>query len=173
VNNFENTLERMKLILNVKTDAEVAEAIGMKPSALANRKKTGSIPFDIYLKTIKSLNVNLNWLIDGDGPIYNDVSKSQIENNSLSKNEPSRDTGNSNITKVIIEHQGIIKRFKDPEKGLENNEHLLGIEDASHELYKKVSDYLKATHDAAKIMQEEISKKTSKSAKNGTEDGNA
>ena len=45
------------------------------------------------------------------------------------------------------------EQFKSIEKGIENKEHLVGIERASEELYEKVSDYLKATHEAVKIMQ--------------------
>jgi len=55
-----------------------------------------------------------------------------------------------------------VKRFKDQEKGLQNNEHLLGIEDASDDLYKKVSDYLKTTHEAVEIMKKDIESKQKK-----------
>lgn len=47
-------------------------------------------------------------------------------------------------------------QFKNIEKGIKNKEHLLGIEDASDELYEKVSNYLKVTYEAVKIMQKTL-----------------
>jgi len=72
MNEFDKILEKMKIILGVKKEADVAIAVGMKPSAFSNRKKTGSIPFSHYLKKAKSLKVNLNWLMYDVGPIYKD-----------------------------------------------------------------------------------------------------
>ncbi len=60
---------------------------------------------------------------------------------------------------IALKHRDLVTHFKDPEKGLENNEYLLSIEDASNELYEKVSDYLKTTHETAKIMKKQIQKK--------------
>ena len=70
MNEFEKILEKMKMILGVETEAEVATAIGMKPSAFSNRKKSGSIPFSHYIEKANSLNVNLNWLIQDEGSVY-------------------------------------------------------------------------------------------------------
>lgn len=49
-----------------------------------------------------------------------------------------------------------MSQFDDPEKGIQNNIHLLGIERASKQLYNKVSDYLKTTHETAKLIKSEI-----------------
>ncbi|MEH0020869.1 MAG: LexA family transcriptional regulator [Desulfobacter sp.] len=68
--NFENVLERAKKVLGVETDAQVADAIGMKPSAFNNRKRSGSIPFVHFVELASSQNVDLNWLINGEGPVY-------------------------------------------------------------------------------------------------------
>ena len=72
MNEFDKILEKMKLILGVEKEADVAIAIDMKPSAFSNRKKSGSIPFSHYLKKANSLNVNLNWLLHNEGPVYRD-----------------------------------------------------------------------------------------------------
>lgn len=84
---FEKTLEKMKTILGVANDSEVADAIGMKPSAFANRKKSESVPFSHYLKIIKSHNVNLNWFIYNDGPMYKNTESEPTSQGTISKNE--------------------------------------------------------------------------------------
>ena len=70
MNEFEKILEKMKLLLRLEKEADVAIAIGLKPSAFSNRKKTESIPFSHYLKKARSLNVNLNWLLYDKGPMF-------------------------------------------------------------------------------------------------------
>ncbi len=76
---FDKILEKMKLILGVNKESEVAKAIGMKPSAFSNRKKSGSIPFTHYIEKATSLSVNLNWLIYDMGPIYKDDESKESE----------------------------------------------------------------------------------------------
>ena len=85
--------------------------------------------------------INSNWLLTGRGNLI--ATSSEIS----TKQEPIQTTH--------------ISRFKDPEKGLENNQYLLGIEQASEDLYKKVSDYLKTTHETVQIIKSEDHKKTS------------
>ncbi len=67
--------------------------------------------------------------------------------------------GLSNITKVIIEHQGIVKRFKDPEQALRMNQRLIDIQDASEKLFAEVDAYIKGAHTASRVLKDN-SKKT-------------
>lgn len=65
---FSQTMARLRLALKVETDLALAEALGMKPSAFANRKKSGSLPYDELLNLAKSRNLNLHWLLTGEEP---------------------------------------------------------------------------------------------------------
>ncbi len=133
------------------TQPQLSNAVGVSLRTLkAYEKDASSIALRMVHKIALACNVDEIWLLTGHG---NKFKKDETVN----KNKP-------NVTKVIIEHQGIVQRFKNLEKGLENNEYLLGIEAASEELYKKVSDYLKTTHEAATIIMTELqgSKKTPK-----------
>jgi hypothetical protein len=130
MNNFSKTLERMKFILGVENDAEVAEIIGMKPSAFSNRKKSGSIPFSHYLKALEPFKVNLNWLVDGSGPIYKDGSggsEKDSDNDTPSKGTKRQKKYNK-ITQVVIEHQDMVREFLDPDKAKKINRYLIEIE---------------------------------------------
>jgi len=115
---FEKTLEKMKILLGVAKDSEVAEAIGMKPSAFANRKKSESVPFSHYLKIVKSHNVNLNWFIYNEGPMYKDTTTDLKRQTTESDKE--------NI--IVIEHSDLVKNFKNPKKAKIFNEFLIEIE---------------------------------------------
>lgn len=76
---------------------------------------------------------------------------------------------------IVIKHQDLVSQFQDPEKGIENNIHLLGIERASKQLYNKVSDYLKTTHETAKLIKSELDdqKKMKRTGWTGSDGKNA
>lgn len=134
------------------TQAELSNLLGISLRTLTTHEKDASnVSVSLAQNIAQICKVDEIWLLTGQGSM-------------LKKEEPDN-KDRSNVTKVIIEHQGIVQQFKNPEKGLENNEYLLGIEKASEELYKKVSDYLKTTHEAATIIMTELkdSKKTPKS----------
>jgi hypothetical protein len=65
---FEAVLDRVKQAMQFDTDAQVAEFIGMSPSGLGNRKRSGSIPFENICKACASRCVNLEWVLTGSGP---------------------------------------------------------------------------------------------------------
>jgi len=140
--NFEIVVGRLKKEFLLKSDKAFAKAIGMSPTAFHNRKKTKSLPYPEIIKFSNSRDVNLNWVLTGDGPVY----KKDLG--------PKLATDQQNVT--ILKHFGLIPKFKNPERGLENNQHLIGIEEASPNLYEKVSDYLKTTHETAKALLREL-----------------
>lgn len=71
----------------------------------------------------------------------------------LTGEEKKEPTTSENITKLIIEHQDLLKRFKNQKRAKEINERLIDIEDASDELYDKADTYLQGLHDAAKVIK--------------------
>lgn len=129
---FENSLEKMKIILGVKNDFDVADAIGMKPSAFANRKKSGSTPFSHYMKIIKSLNVNLNWFVYDKGPIY-------INDTSISVSEKSNPKDKEIL---IIEHGNLVKEFEDQERAKRINHNLIKIEKKNKQAFRDMDNYI-------------------------------
>ena len=59
-------LNRLKMIYNCKTDTDLANALNMKQSTLANWRQRESLDFIYILKIIPN-NINLNWLFYGEG----------------------------------------------------------------------------------------------------------
>ena len=125
------------------TASKLAKAVG-KPPSFVNEVKRGKPVNSIHLKAVG--------VVFGAEKVLELLSLKDVHSD------------NSNIT--VIEHQGLIKRFKNPEKGLKNNEHLINIENASEKLYQKVSDYLEIMDETADVIREEKQKKKSSFSKN-------
>jgi phage repressor protein C with HTH and peptisase S24 domain len=59
-------LERIKSAYSLKTDAEVANFLDIKPSTLSMQKNRGRLNLERIIK--KCSDLNRNWLLDGEGP---------------------------------------------------------------------------------------------------------
>ena len=104
----------MKMLLGVEKEAELANAIGMKPSAFSNRKKSGSIPYSHYLEKAKALNVNLNWLFYDSGPMYKDDNSDTSEGTNLIYLDPA-----VQILSEALEETGVVLNEKQKQACLE------------------------------------------------------
>ncbi|MBU0972639.1 MAG: helix-turn-helix domain containing protein [Proteobacteria bacterium] len=169
--NFELIVERLKLKFGFRTDKEFANAIEMSPTAFNGRKKSASIPYPEIIDFAYRQNMNLHWVLTGEGVAYNsDHTNKEDKPAFIRSNETTDEQYSSENNKspnvIIIKHQDLVKRFKNPEKGLQNNEHLIGIENISDALYEKASDYLKTIHETAKIMKQEIEDTQKKQGQN-------
>lgn len=59
-------IQRIKEAYNLKTDAEVAKFLEIKPSTLSMQKNRGRLNLKRILE--KCSDLNRNWLLDGEGP---------------------------------------------------------------------------------------------------------
>lgn len=62
---FGPVIERLKAALGLRTDKDVADALGMKASTFGERRKRGTLPFEELLRLADSRNVDLRWLLTG------------------------------------------------------------------------------------------------------------
>ena len=69
---FPAIIQRIKQILDVRNDKDVAIALGLNPNSFFNRKKRGSVPMAEIVNFGNTHNVNLDWLINGNGLVYNE-----------------------------------------------------------------------------------------------------
>lgn len=130
--------------------SKLAKAIGKKPYFISGVKR-GKPVNALHLKAIE--------LVFGPGKVLA----------MLSPNEPTDSNKKQDDVKTNIEHQDLVTRFKNPDKGLENNQHLIAIEHASPRVYKRVSDYLKNTHETIKDLQIEQAEALAIKNKSGTQ----
>jgi|GEM_PF-2152059 len=63
---FDAVAARLKAAVDVRTDSQLAEKLGISASAYANLKARGSIPHDKVISLAVAHNVNLHWLFTGD-----------------------------------------------------------------------------------------------------------
>ena len=69
---FDDILSRVKQLLGTDSDKDVAASINMRPNTFHMRKKNNSIPLIEFVTLADSKKVNMEWLIYGSGPIYNE-----------------------------------------------------------------------------------------------------
>ncbi|MCD4678052.1 MAG: helix-turn-helix domain containing protein [Desulfobacula sp.] len=135
---FEEVINRIKIALNTDKDTVVAEVLNIQPTAFYNRRKNGSLPLKNIVGWASKKQVSIDWLVTGEGFMV----LTDAEINLAKKNKSASDT--SNVTKVIIEHQDIIRKFKDPEKAKELNEFLIEIEENDPEGFEELYREAKA-----------------------------
>jgi len=73
MNDIRDIIVRMKQALNVTTNKELAEKLGTSISNIDNWKKRKTIP-EKYLLLVSQMNgINKNWLLTGEGEMYNNT----------------------------------------------------------------------------------------------------
>lgn len=63
--NSSEIMDRMKKILGVAQDKELAQIVGIKSSSISNWKKINSIPFETLFKFSQTYKVSIDWLSTG------------------------------------------------------------------------------------------------------------
>lgn len=71
-------LQRIKKAYHLETDAEVAEFLGINPSTLSMQKNRGKLDLGRIIE--KCSDLNMNWLLDGTGPIRQDANNADSPN---------------------------------------------------------------------------------------------
>jgi phage repressor protein C with HTH and peptisase S24 domain len=64
---FEEVISRAKIALKVTGDKELADLLGLSPTAFSNRKMKGSIPYEKLTEVLASRNVDFRWVFTGSG----------------------------------------------------------------------------------------------------------
>ena len=73
-------LNRMKQVLNVKTDKELTKKLEMSYSTLDTWKNRDRIPEKRLLEFSLKYQVPMNWLLTGEGEMYKENVKTTIKN---------------------------------------------------------------------------------------------
>ncbi len=75
--NTREILERAKAALDITSDMKLAELLGIKKSTLSNWKSRNSIDYEILFAKCK--HINYNWLITGEGDMFNSVTPVSVD----------------------------------------------------------------------------------------------
>jgi phage repressor protein C with HTH and peptisase S24 domain len=77
--NFIEVINRVKSALKIKADYELATRLGMKATSFNSRKKANSLPYEELLLLASSENINMNWLLTGNGDMEKSDSNEKSE----------------------------------------------------------------------------------------------
>lgn len=62
---YEDRLERIKLVTGVRTQVQLAEVLGVRQSSISDSKRRGSVPAEWLLKLQRGFAVNPDWIMNG------------------------------------------------------------------------------------------------------------
>jgi hypothetical protein len=80
---FNETMDRLKAKLGIKTDNKIAELLELNPTSYVERKKRNSIPIDkIKILCIKK-SINVNEILKGENFTLTDITEKPCTGNSV------------------------------------------------------------------------------------------
>jgi hypothetical protein len=71
-NGFHEVIQRFRAALGLKSDKEIAAALGMKPNAFYNRRQSESLPYAELLVALEQHKMRSDWLFFGIGSPFHD-----------------------------------------------------------------------------------------------------
>jgi hypothetical protein len=69
---FNEVINRMYFLLKTRKDTDVAKALNMNYNTFKSRGRAKSVPFEELVVYASENNINLDWLLTGEGNIYKD-----------------------------------------------------------------------------------------------------
>lgn len=116
-------LERLKQIKKLKTDADVAKFLNIKPNTLSNWKKRNSYDLEKIITKCAENNVDLNWLLTGSGEMLkNETKEITSDKSSISSPEIDQDCKIKMLKEIIKSKDRIIEMQDARLKELENKQ---------------------------------------------------
>jgi transcriptional regulator with XRE-family HTH domain len=135
--------KRIKEVRGSDSQAEFAAKLKVGQSTIARYERGSRAPDAKFILLLKeNYQINPNWLITGEG------SKKIIQNGIDTPDQ------NASITQVVIEHQDMVRDFKDHEKAIEFNQYLIEIEKHDPEGYEDLYREAKTIFKTIKRIQE-------------------
>jgi len=65
---FNEQMERIKLITGIRTQAELADLLGVKQSSISDARKRGRVPSGWLVTLMRYKHANPEWIATGKGP---------------------------------------------------------------------------------------------------------
>ena len=65
-----SVLDRLKKVLHIATDIELAKALGIKRGTISSWRHRGTLDYSLIIDFCKKNNISLDWLFFGKGSMY-------------------------------------------------------------------------------------------------------
>ena len=136
---FSDIISRIKEVEKVQLDKDVQKILGLKQGTFAAGKKRNSIPFDELIAYCNNKNINLMWLLTGEGEPFTVASKT-------------RDCAAcDNVVEITADrhhlHHRLINEFLDKDKAYRFNQVLAQIERYDPDTYNEMLNYAEGRRD--------------------------
>lgn len=110
-------INEIKSYLNIKTDSEFADFLGVKQPTISTWRKRNTIDYDLIIS--KCNNINGHWLLTGKGSMLKEPEKSVIQNLNGDDNIMIGGANSGQISKNSTNNH-IIKELQEENKRLKN-----------------------------------------------------
>lgn len=147
---FEAILRRMKSVLGVNSDGEIAKKFGVYRQTISQARKKGEVPHKWFFQTNSLTGCSIDWLKNGDSHTEGGANNNLESSTQSTVCEPDANHGNA----IEIEHSKIIKHFKDKALAKEINKDLIDLEAINPEAFKEVGSYIKGMVKGLKLATE-------------------
>ncbi|MCP3941434.1 MAG: helix-turn-helix transcriptional regulator [Desulfobacteraceae bacterium] len=143
------------------TQKDMAKRLGLKWYQIKDIE-TGKTKASVDIVSIlcEKFAINSDWLLFEQGNMLKTQTFTTKKNSKTKK-------VSENISKIIVEHQDLIKRFKNPERAKIINENLIELEELNDELLENIAKHIESSVNAARIMKG-ASKKKQKNQESST-----
>jgi len=132
----------MKAASSISKDIKLAESLGIAQSTLAGWKSRGTIDISIIIDFCDNFNVNLDWLLTGNGEKFR---TKKVDTPIDSKK----------VVDIDAHHDEIIRGFEDKETAREMNLDLLTIEKLNKTVFRETGTYIKGVANTLKSVIKE------------------
>lgn len=78
-NEAKQILNRLMVVFNVSTDSALSVLINTPARTISTWRTRNTPPYDLCISVAKEKNLNLNWLLTGEGEIYKVPTTNQVQ----------------------------------------------------------------------------------------------
>lgn len=75
---FVPIMDRLRVVLDLSSDAELSRALGLSTSNFSNRKAANSLPFEPIVRLCLERSISLDWLFSGQGKRFTNNEQSKL-----------------------------------------------------------------------------------------------
>lgn len=113
---FNEQIRRIQSVTGVRTQAELAQVLGVKQSSISDAKRRGKIPPGWLLVLLRTHKIYPEWILDGKGPCFadqphdcasNDAEESNNTNVQVLRSVPAKALADE-LLRRIEAHQGAV-----------------------------------------------------------------
>jgi hypothetical protein len=146
---FKKIIERIKKCTGTTQKEIASDIFGISDKNLSNKIRRNSVDLGPLLVWAGNENVDLNWLLTGDGDPH--INRAPCEDGVVVS--ATRDAPISTSNVIELQHMDLVKKFKDKPRAKNANDDLLQIEELDRDTFIEVVGYIRGVATSLKIKK--------------------